>query len=98
MHNRCVEVFDKLTQHLEQSRAATFWATEPMAKELAHSLCSDAAWQVKLVKVRMGAARSVTPQPQLHAADAPMRRAVVRIQGSFHQLDDENWSTQRSSH
>ncbi len=51
---------------------------------------------VKLVKVRCSAARMLTPQPQLHAADAPWRLTLLKggEPQELYVMSWENWSLQ----
>ena len=44
---------------------------------MAEAWCAQQTWQVKLVRVKLRATKLLTPQPQLHAADEPMRMARV---------------------
>ena len=96
-HNECVELFNETTRALGDGLTLTLWGTDPLAQKLAAAWCGDQTWQLKLVRVRKRTAKLLTPQPQLHAADAPMRSARLRIQGCFYALDAENWSLQRGT-
>ena len=51
-------------------------------------------WNVKLVKLRRKATRLQTPQPQLHAAQAPWRMALLKTAGRLRRFSWENWSLQ----
>ena len=79
---------------LEQGHQALVWGSDAQAKKLQEQIAGGK--QVKLIKVRRSAARMLTPQPQLHAADAPWRLTLVRSgePPALEVMDWENWSLQ----
>jgi hypothetical protein len=77
--------FAEIDSALEQGRQAMRWGTDEMAKKLQAQVTG--AKVVKLVKVRRNAIRLLTPQPQLHAADAPWRLTLVRRESEIFTMD-----------
>ena len=64
---------------------------------MAEAWCAQQTWQVKLLHVQFRATKLLTPLPQLHVADAPMRMARVAVRRKFYELTSENWSLQPGS-
>ena len=81
-------LFAEIDSALDQGHQAMMWGTDEMAKKLQAQVAG--AKMVKLVKVRRNAIRLLTPQPQLHAADAPWRLTLVRRESEIFTMDWEN--------
>ena len=69
-------IFAEFDSALEQGHQALVWGSDAQARKLQEQVAGGK--QVKLIKVRCSAARLLTPQPQLHAADAPWRLTLVK--------------------
>ena len=92
--SRSKDLFDEIRLTMGNAVSIVLWGTEPLARKLAAAWCSDLTWQLRLVRAKCRVTKLLTPQPQLHAAEAPMRLAKAKLNDFFYELDAENWSLQ----
>ncbi len=91
--DKLTELFAEIDSALDQGTQAMPWGTDEVAKKLQGQVAGTKV--VKLVKVRRNAVRMLTPQPQLHAADAPWRLTMIKREpDQLYVKDCENWSLQ----
>ena len=96
-HNMCLQLFKAVRAAMGESLTSIMWSTEPLAKRIAEVWCSQRTWKIRPVRVKTGATKLLTPQPLLHAADAPTRMARLAVRKRFYELTPENWSLQTGS-
>ncbi|CAK0838030.1 unnamed protein product [Prorocentrum cordatum] len=80
----------RLLEKMGEDIETIIWGSDLFLEELGGVISEP----LKMVKARRGGQRLQTAQPQLHAADAPLRMATTLKGDQLFRLDFEDWSQQ----